>query len=330
MRFTALFGLALASVVAALSPPSSRTTPPSGALIVRAGTTASGEYSTLAKAVAALPADSSSQVIFIYPGTYTGQVLIQRSGPVTIYGYSTNPGSYASNQVTITASATMTSAGSDDASGTLRIKTDKTSIYNVNIVNSYGKGVQAIALSQYASHFGCYACQLKGYQDTVLTETGLHVFLQGYIEGAVDFIFGQHSQAYFEGNVIAVNGPGSITASGRSSADSGIYLFSQNTITLASDAASGTSGTTYLGRPWADYARVIFKSTTVDTTLQKALWSEWSSSTPNTDHVTYADYDTEGSYSRPSWATELTASQAAAYTMSSADRCNSRSDTQKQ
>ena len=99
----------------------------------------------------------------------------------------------------------MTSAGSDDASGTLRIKTDKTSIYvwtcsttfplrnlyrlsqNVNIANSYGKGVQAIALSQYASHFGCYACQLKGYQDTLLTETGLHVFLQSYIEGAVRF-----------------------------------------------------------------------------------------------------------------------------------------------
>ena len=75
---------------------------------------------------------------------------------------------------------------------------------------------------------------------------------------------------------------------------------------------------TYLGRPWADYARVVWKSTTVDTTLESALWSEWSSSTPNTDHVTYLDYATEGTYSRPSWATQLTSSQAASYTLSSA------------
>ena len=52
----------------ALSPPASRTSPPSGALIVRAGTTTSGEYKDLASAVAALPSGSSSQTIFIYPG----------------------------------------------------------------------------------------------------------------------------------------------------------------------------------------------------------------------------------------------------------------------
>lgn len=68
----------------ALSPPSSRTSPPSGAKIVRAGTLTSGEYATLAAAVAVLPNDSSSQTIFLYPGTYTGQVLIQRSGPVMV------------------------------------------------------------------------------------------------------------------------------------------------------------------------------------------------------------------------------------------------------
>jgi pectin methylesterase-like acyl-CoA thioesterase len=84
MLFHIFSALALACAALALSPPSLRTTPPSGAKIVRAGTTTSGEYATLAAAVAALPADTSSQVIFMYPGTYTGQVLIQRSGPVTV------------------------------------------------------------------------------------------------------------------------------------------------------------------------------------------------------------------------------------------------------
>jgi pectinesterase len=82
-----LFTIAFLSpvlAVLALSPPASRTTPPAGAHVVRSGTTTSGEFKDLASAVAALPSDSSSQTIFIYPGTYNGQVLLQRNGPVTV------------------------------------------------------------------------------------------------------------------------------------------------------------------------------------------------------------------------------------------------------
>jgi pectin methylesterase-like acyl-CoA thioesterase len=62
----------------------SRTSPPSGALVVRAGTSNSGEYKTVQAAVNALPNDGSSKSIFIYPGTYTEQVYITRSGPLTV------------------------------------------------------------------------------------------------------------------------------------------------------------------------------------------------------------------------------------------------------
>jgi hypothetical protein len=79
----------------ALNPPATRTSPPSGSLIVRSGTTTSGEYKTLASAVAALPADTSSQTIFIYPGTYTGQVLVQRSGPVTVFAIFLNTSTFS-------------------------------------------------------------------------------------------------------------------------------------------------------------------------------------------------------------------------------------------
>jgi len=62
----------------------SRISPPAGAKVVRAGTTNSGEFSTVSAAVNSLPNDSSSQSIFIYPGTYTEQVSITRSGPLTV------------------------------------------------------------------------------------------------------------------------------------------------------------------------------------------------------------------------------------------------------
>jgi pectinesterase len=76
------FSLLLVFVQAVFA--ASRTEPPSGSLVVRAGTSNSGEYSSVQAAVNALPNDGSEQSIFIYPGTYTEQVYIDRSGPVTV------------------------------------------------------------------------------------------------------------------------------------------------------------------------------------------------------------------------------------------------------
>lgn len=68
--------------------------------------------------------------------------------------------------------------------------------------------------------------------------------------------------------------------------------------------------------------RVIFKDTIITAPLNTALWSVWNSATPNTDHVLLADFNTTGSgvagVSRANFATLLSASQAASYSISSA------------
>ncbi|KAJ6557886.1 carbohydrate esterase family 8 protein [Mycena capillaripes] len=300
----------------------SRTTPPSGALIVRKGTTTSGEFATLTAALNSLSNDSSSRSIFIFPGTYAEQIDITRSGPLTIYGYTTDTTTYTGNQAIITAGVPASTAGSDDASGTLRIHKNDFKMYNVHIKNTFGPGSQAIAISQYGSRVGLYACGFFGYQDTLYANQGTQVYLKGYIEGAADFIFGRLGLAYFGGNTIAVNGPGCITASGRQTADNGSYVFNQNTIILASDAVSGASGNIFLGRPWSDFAKVIFKNTAITAPMNKALWSIWSAAAPQTDNVLFAEFNTTGSGAsgavRPSFATVLTAAQAATYSISSA------------
>lgn len=71
----ALFGFVFAAA---------RTVPPSGAIVVRSGTTASGEFTTISAAVNSLPNDQSSRSIFIYPGQYNEQVYITRTGPLTV------------------------------------------------------------------------------------------------------------------------------------------------------------------------------------------------------------------------------------------------------
>ncbi|KAG6867805.1 hypothetical protein C0993_010831 [Termitomyces sp. T159_Od127] len=299
-----------------------RTSPPAGAIIVRAGTNSQGEFSTLAAAVASLPNDNSVQSIFIFPGIYTEQVDITRSGPLTIYGYTTDTQSYSQNEVTLQAGVDATSAGSDDASGTLRIHKDDFNMYNVNVKNTFGPGVQAIAISQYGSRVGLYACGFFGYQDTLYANEGTQVYLKNYIEGAVDFIFGRHGLAFFSGNTIAVAGPGCITANGRESDDDGSYVFDSNEIILASDAMSGTADKVFFGRPWGAFAKVIFKNTNVVAPLNNALWSVWNPGDERISNVTMADFQSFGpgvqDADRPSFVTELTSSEAAAFSISSA------------
>ena len=177
----------------------SRTDPPSGALVVRAGTTNQQEYQSVSSALAALPNDSSSRSIFIYPGTYNEQVYITRPGPLEvriqmntvidsdcetrkIYGYTMDTTTYNFNTVTIQAGCSAKKAGSDDASGTLRIHKDNFAMYNVDVKNTFGPGSQAIAISQYGSKVGLYACGFYGYQDTLYANKGAQVYLNGYIE----------------------------------------------------------------------------------------------------------------------------------------------------
>ena len=74
---------------------------------------------------------------------------------------------YSKNQVVITHSESLIEAGSDDESGTLRIKSDSVALYNLDIRNDYsesGKIAQAIAVSAYGSQFGAYACRFFSYQ----------------------------------------------------------------------------------------------------------------------------------------------------------------------
>ncbi|KAJ6624381.1 pectinesterase [Mycena sp. CBHHK59/15] len=296
----------------------SRTTPPSGAVVVRGSGTLSGEYSTIQAAVNSLPSDGSAKVIFIYPGTYTEQVYITRTGQLTIYGSTTDNTSYLDNSVTITFSDSAAQAGSDDPSGTLRVHKDDFAMYNVNVKNTYGVGSQALALSAYGTNQGYYGCGFYGYQDTLLAETGNQFYGVCYIEGAVDFIWGQHARAFFTRSVIASVAAGSITADGPSSSTDGIYVINNSKVTISSKATSALTGQVYLGRPWTEYAHVVYTSCTLGGQINSAGWSIWSTSSPNTADVLFAEYDSTGagaSGTRASFSTKLTSN--AGYTISS-------------
>jgi pectin methylesterase-like acyl-CoA thioesterase len=64
----ALLSILFSAQATPLEKRASRTTPPSGSVVVRGSGTQSGEFSTVQAAVNSLPNDSSARTIFIYPG----------------------------------------------------------------------------------------------------------------------------------------------------------------------------------------------------------------------------------------------------------------------
>lgn len=253
---------------------------------------------------------SSAQSIYISSGTYSEQVTIPTlSGALTIYGETEDTSSYSGNVVSIEHSSSLASGAADDEhTGTLIIEADNVAVYNIDIKNTYGEGSQAIALSAYGSSQGYYGVGLYGYQDTLLAETGNQIYANCYIEGAVDFIFGQDARIWVVGSTIASIGAGAITANGRDSDDNvSYYVF--DSCTIQAGSTDPGEGVVYLGRPWREYARVAFQSCTLSDIIASAGWEEWSSSEPLTDDVTFEEYNNSGdgaSGTRASFATTMT------------------------
>ncbi|KFA71458.1 hypothetical protein S40288_08006 [Stachybotrys chartarum IBT 40288] len=284
----------------------SRTSPPSGCVhVAKSG----GSFTSLQAAVNSLSTTATgTQCIFVNQGTYTEQVLIpSRSARLTIYGYTTDTTSYSQNRAILTFNNNAASAGNNDASATLRVRSANVKVYNLNVVNTFGQGSQALALSAQASS-GYYGCQFYGFQDTVLANEGQEYFSRCLITGATDFVFGQRAQAWFEQVDLRVrNGGQYITANGRdSSSNPSYYVFNGGSIAAAS-GESVPSRSYYLGRPWRDYSRVVFQRTAMSNVIRTEGWRIWSDG-QSTANIYYGEYSNSGDGStgtRVSWARRL-------------------------
>ncbi|GKT64313.1 pectinesterase [Colletotrichum tofieldiae] len=285
-------GLTLVTAAVAAS----RTSPPSGCLVVKKSP-GSGQYGSVQKAVDALSTTvSAKQCIFIDQGTYNEQVLVpSRAAQLSIYGYTADTSSYTGNKVTITAKKSQADGLNNDESGTLRVKAKNFRLYNVNVANTYGKGSQAVALSAYADS-GYYGSQFTGFQDTVLSQQGNQLYSNCLIQGATDFIFGQKALAWFEKCDLRVvsNSIGYITAHGRTSAsDKSEYVFNNCDIAAAS-GNTVSSGAYYLGRPWREFAQVVFQKTSMSGVINSAGWKIWNDDDPRTSSVLFGEYQNNG------------------------------------
>ncbi|KAF3326362.1 pectinesterase 31-like isoform X1 [Carex littledalei] len=142
---------------------------------------------------------------------------------------------------------------------------------NVTFENSAPQGSgQAVAIRVTADRCAFYNCRFLGWQDTLYLHYGKQYLRDCYIEGSVDFIFG-NSTALLEHCHIHCKAPGFITAHSRKTAQEGTgYVFLRCVIT-----GSGGTGYSYLGRPWGPYARVVFAYTWIDACVKPQGWHNW-------------------------------------------------------
>lgn len=293
---------ATSSATATWARPSSGTIPPRGAVLVSKSDT-DGSYSNLTGALASLPSDDTTQVIFVSAGSYDEQVpAIDRDGPVMIIGYTEkDPGrGYTDNEVTITFSRGLSLPAQGDhtdaETATVSTASKKIAFYNINMVNTANldgskSSYATLAASIFGSHIAFYGCSFVGWQETLLTggEDGYQYYESSYIEGAIDIISGP-ATAYFKGCTIGAQKKSSaFTAQSRPSSKTGGYVFDQCYFGPAFLAPDLTEAV-YLGRPRSEYALVVVKHSYLGNVINPSGWEAWSSEDPRTDHVMFGEY----------------------------------------
>uniref|UniRef100_A0A2C9WCH7 Pectinesterase n=1 Tax=Manihot esculenta TaxID=3983 RepID=A0A2C9WCH7_MANES len=144
--------------------------------------------------------------------------------------------------------------------------------------------------------------------DTVYLHRGKQYLKDCYVEGSVDFIFG-NSTALFEHCHIHCKADGYVTAQSRKTAeDSTAYVFLRCVIT-----GNGGNSYAYLGRPWGPFGRVLFAYTYMDQCINHAGWHNWDK-TENEGTACFYEYRCYGpgydKSKRVAWCKELPDEQA--------------------
>lgn len=149
---------------------------------------------------------------------------------------------------------------------------DNLSFENLTIRNCAGFGEsigQALAL--YVSGDKCMFnhIALSGNQDTFYSSRGRQYFINSYIEGHVDFIFGSGT-VVFDNCIIHSLRKGYITAA--STPQDLRYGFVFRNCKLTGEAVPDT---VYLGRPWRPYAHTAFINTWMGPHIKCEGWDNW-------------------------------------------------------
>ena len=285
-----------------------------------------GDYMTVQEAIDACPDYSHSEItnIYIRKGIYKEMVSIPHSKfRLHIKGEDAE-----STVITYDKYAKQYWPGRDfpvgtSGSATIYIHSSYITFEDLTFENTAGEGkdiAQAVAVFTDGDFLFFKGCRFLGNQDTLYTygrfgkEGGIkrNYFLDCYIEGTTDFIFGP-SIAYFEHCTIHSKKNSYVTAASTLKGQKYGYVFKDCKLT----AAPGIDKV-YLGRPWGAYARTVFIGCELGAHILPEGWHDWEKegkpdTKKNSYYAEYQNYGPGAQGLRVKWAKKLNARKAAEY-----------------
>jgi polygalacturonase len=269
----------------------------------------SGDFASVQQAIDALP-DSGGRIL-IKPGVYREVVEVSRPHVHLIGDV------HAPEKVVMVNDRSAGTSGGTFNSYTFAVTADDFVAEGITFANDFSmrnpgatQGAQAVALAVRGDRAVFRNVRVLGAQDTLLaaaksceSDTGPCVpsrqyFADCYIEGHVDFIFGDAKTAFHNCEIHAVPHKTVYLAAQSKrypEQDSG-YVFDHCRIT----AAPGVDEV-FLGRPWRRYSTVVFLDTEMPAAIAPAGWHEWhAGETHSLETAYYAEFHSTGPGANPS------------------------------
>jgi pectinesterase len=185
---------------------------------------------------------------------------------------------------------------------------------NISFANSAGPVGQALALYVDADKAVFKNCKFLGNQDTIFAagESARQLFINCYIEGTTDFIFGP-STAVFQNCTIRCKSNSYITAANTPQGKKFGFVF-LNCKVIADSIVTRL----HLGRPWRAWAKTAFIKCDLPKQIVPEGWDNWSNG-ENEKTAYYAEYKNSGegaaTAKRVSWSKQLTDQEAREYSL---------------
>jgi pectinesterase len=273
----------------------------------------SADFHTVQEAFDALPDSSTDRItILIRKGTYK-EKLVLPSGKiyVTLIGEERDSTciTYDDFSGRIVNGDTLNTHNSCS----FRILADDFLAENITFENSAGKVGQAVAVEVNSDRVIFVNCRFLGNQDTYYTNSAGRIYMKDcYIEGTTDFIFGK-SIVVFDRCMIHSKKNSYITAASTPEGYKYGYVFLNCSLTADTNIIR-----VFLGRPWRDFAKVVFIRCSMDGHIEPEGWHNWDK--PWRERTAYyAEYKCYGAGSdttrRVPWSHQLTDEEALCYTL---------------
>ncbi|XP_048128114.1 pectinesterase [Rhodamnia argentea] len=255
----------------------------------------SGTHKTISAAVAAAPEKSSKRyVIRIKAGVYRENVEVSKKKTNLMF-----IGDGRTNTI-VTGSRSVKGGYTTFESATVAVVGERFLARDITFQNTAGaSNHQAVALRVGADLSAFYQCDILAYQDTLYVHSNRQFFVNCFIAGTVDFIFG-NAAAVLQDCDIHARKPNSgqknmVTAQGRTDPNQNTGIVIQKCRIAATSDLQPVKGSfpTYLGRPWKLYSRTVIMQSSISDVIDPVGWHEWDR-TFALDTLYYGEYQNTG------------------------------------